>query len=176
MTNLAVIDQSWADSAGIDPKVSAFEQLANRYARDLHRYACWLCGDSHTAEDLVQDTMFRAWRSFDKLQSPRAIKSWLFTILRRENARRFERSEPLRSDVPLEDLMAVGSHYDTSTEAFVLRRALRGLPERYSLPLRLQIFEGYSQQQIAARLGISSGGVGTRLFRAKQKLRQALEE
>ena len=66
--------------------------------------------------------------------------------------------------------------YDTSTEAFVLRRALERLDPAYREPLLLQVLHGYSQKEIAAHLGISTAGAGTRLFRARQKLRQLLED
>lgn len=153
-----------------------FESLAKRYWRDLYNYAYRLSGNRHTAEDLVQESFTRAWRSIDKLQNHKAAKGWLYTILRRENARRFERFQPLQSDIAPEDIGAKRKTYDTSTEAFVLRRAMRELPIAYREPLILQVIHGYSQQEIAARLKLTSAGVGTRLFRARQKLRTALGE
>jgi RNA polymerase sigma-70 factor (ECF subfamily) len=151
-----------------------FDQLFDAYGKDLQRYALWLSGDRHTAEDLVQDTLLRAWRSLDRLHNPKAAKGWLMTILRRENARRFERYQPPESTVPAEDLGDRREDYDTSTEAFVLRRALGALPADYREPLLLQVLHGYSQREIAERLGLTSAAVGTRLFRARQKLREAV--
>ena len=153
-----------------------FNQLAESHWKDLYKYAYRLSGNSHTAEDLVQDSLMRAWRSFDRLHNPAAIKGWLKTIVRRENARRFERIQPQQSSMPLEEIGAARKTYDTSTEAFVLRRAIDALPKEYSEPLIMQILHGYSQQEIADQLGLSSAGVGTRLFRARQKLREALGE
>jgi RNA polymerase sigma-70 factor (ECF subfamily) len=141
----------------------------------LQRYALWLAGDRHTAEDLVQETLVRAWKSLDRLHNPKAIKGWLLTILRRENARRFERYQPPQSSVPLEALDSGRKDYDTSTEAFVLRQALDRLAKEYREPLLLQVVHGYSQKEIAERLGLTSAGVGTRLFRARNKLREVLE-
>ena len=71
-----------------------FNQLIAVYMDDLYRYAYWLSGSSAVADDLVQDTLARAWRAMDKLQDIKAVKAWLLTILRRENARRFERQRP----------------------------------------------------------------------------------
>ena len=68
-----------------------YEALVRAYHRDLYRYAYWLCKDPTISEDLVQETCLRAWKSLDSLQDEKAAKSWLITILRRENARRFER-------------------------------------------------------------------------------------
>lgn len=151
-----------------------FNDMISRYETDMKRYAYWLAGDRHVAEDLVQEALLRAWRSFDKLQSIDSAKGWLLTILRRENARRFERYRPQEANIPLDELKATEAGYDTSTEAFVLRRAIDNLPEEYRVPLVKQVVEGYSQKEIAGQIGISSAGVATRLFRAKQKLRDTL--
>ena len=51
------------------------------------------------AEDLVQETFLRAWRSLESLQNDKAAKAWLFTILRRENARHYERYRPELFDI-----------------------------------------------------------------------------
>ncbi|MGB5735299.1 MAG: sigma-70 family RNA polymerase sigma factor, partial [Thiohalocapsa sp.] len=118
--------------------------------------------------------LIRAWRALDRLQNPAAIKGWLKTIVRRENARRFDRAQPEHSTIPSDAIPAERETYDTSTEAFVLRRAIDALPKQYSEPLIMQVLHGYSQQEIADWLGLSSAGVGTRLFRARQKLREAL--
>ena len=155
----------------------SFEALAETHRHSLFKYAYRLSGDKQVAEDLVQDSLLRAWRSFARLQNPAAALGWMKTIVRRENARRFERIQPRESAMPTEELPAQHAQdYDTSTDAFVLRRALRALPTEYREPLILQVLHGYSQQEIAARLGLSAAGAGTRLFRARQKLRDALGE
>lgn len=153
-----------------------YESLVRRYSRELYRYAYRLCGHAQTAEDLVQESLLRGWRARGALQDPAAARSWLYTIVRRENARRFERTQAPESELPVDDVLVGPKAYDTSTEAFVLRRALDALPPTYREPLLLQVVHGYSQQEIADRLGLSSAGVGTRLFRSREKLRAALGE
>jgi len=152
-----------------------FNQLIAVYMDDLYRYAYWLSSSHAVADDLVQDTLARAWKSMDKLNDVKAVKAWLLTILRRENARRFERQRPQESAIPTEELPAQRKDYDTSTEAFALRRALEQLPEDYREPLLMQVVYGYSQKEIAAHLGISVAGAGTRLFRAREKMREILQ-
>jgi len=175
MNNLALAE-TWSPNevASIDDPASRFTQMALQYDKDLKRYAYWLAGDKHVAEDLVQEALLRAWKSFDRLQDFKAAKFWLLTILRRENARRFERKQLQESDIPLEELSTRETSYDTSTEAFVLRRAMDDLPEEYRAPLVKKVIDGYSQKEIGEQLGISSAGVGSRLFRARNKLRIAL--
>lgn len=152
-----------------------FNALVAGHLDSLYRYAYWIAKDRTVADDLVQETMLRAWRSIDKLEEPKAVKGWLNTILRRENARRFERFQPQEAGIPVEDLGDKHRDYDTSTEAFVLRQALEQLPDDFREPLLLQIIHGYSQKEIAEQIGLSVAGTGTRLFRARQKLRELVE-
>lgn len=178
MTNLTIAAQN-SVSSNTDKQVdlarqARFQQLISIYMDDLFRYAYWLTHDKSVAEDLVQETMLRAWKSLDRLQKPEAAKGWLITILRRENARRFERFQPQFSSVPTESIGDKHRDYDTSTEAFVLRQAIEKLPEEYREPLLLQVIHGCTQKEVAARLGITAAGAGTRLFRARNKLKEAL--
>lgn len=176
MNNFALAETAWNQRpvSNSNDRERLFNELFTRYETDLRRYAYWLAGDRHIAEDLVQEALLRAWKSLDKLQNIKAAKGWLLTILRRENARRFERYQPQESNIPLEELGSQEKSYDTSTEAFTLRRAIDDLPAEYREPLVKQVIEGYSQKEIALQLGITSAGVGTRLFRARLKLRDAL--
>ncbi len=154
-----------------------FETVVNTYAKDAFRFAFWLCKDRHTAEDIVQESFTRAWKALDQLTDDKAAKSWLFTIIRRENARRFERYKPQMEALEPNDISATSKEtYDTSIEAFVLRQALAQLHDDYREPLILQIIGGYSMEEIAQQLGLSKGAVMTRVHRARQKLRLALGE
>ena len=150
-----------------------FQALVMSLTADIYRYAFWMCRDSHLAEDLVQETYLRAWRSLESLKDDKAAKTWLITILRREYARFFERSRPERSDVD-PDVLAGHGGYDTSAEAFSLRRALAALPEEYAEPLIMQVIGGYTAEEIAELLNLTQSAVNTRLFRARNKLKAAL--
>ena len=69
-----------------------FEALCLPFRTDLLRFVYWLCRDRSLAEDVVQEALLRAWRSFDSLADEQAARSWLLTIARRELARHFERA------------------------------------------------------------------------------------
>ena len=160
-----------------DEARARFDRLVSAYSQDVYRYAFWLCRDRHVAEELAQETFMRAWKSLENLHDEAAAKSWLFTIVRRENARQYERKRLDTVDDPdFDRVEAQAPGYDTSTEAFVLRRALEQLPEEYREPLVLQVIGGYSTEEIADQLGIKAGAVMTRLFRARKKLREMLGE
>jgi RNA polymerase sigma-70 factor (ECF subfamily) len=94
--------------------------------------------------------------------------------LRRENARQYERIRHDFADVEVEDIVDSHQDLDTSTEAYVLRQALSKLNEDYREPLVLQVLGGFSCDEIAQQLGLTKTTVMTRLFRARQTLREML--
>ena len=160
--------------AGKHNRSRRFDELVAVHLDDLYRFAYWLSGNRAVADDVVQEALMRAWKSIDRLNDGKAAKSWLLTIVRRENARHYGRASLQPADLPADELVAQRTDYDTSTEAFVLRRALDRLPSDYREPLLMQVVYGYSQKEIAEHLGISNAGAGTRLFRAREKMRALL--
>ena len=159
--------------AGFD-REQRFNELISDHMGDLYKYAYWMSGNRSVAEDVTQETLVRAWNSIDRLKNPNAAKGWLLTIARRENARYFEGKRLQTGELSEEALADQRIDYDTSTEAFVLRRALQRLPQDYREPLLLQVVYGYSSKEIAAQLDLSEAAVNTRLFRARSKMRELL--
>jgi RNA polymerase sigma-70 factor, ECF subfamily len=141
---------------------------------DLLRFAFWLARDRAVAEDIVQETMLRAWRARNALRDSTSLRPWLLTIVRRENARLHERKQLPTVDidevVASQDVALALS--DTDPEIADLRRAMLGLPDEYREPLVLQVLGGFSTGEIASELGLTVPAVLTRLFRARNKLRE----
>ncbi|HET9485197.1 MAG TPA: sigma-70 family RNA polymerase sigma factor [Xanthomonadales bacterium] len=156
-------------------KQQQFDALVRATSGDLFRFGYWLARDEALAQDLVQETYMRAWRSLDDLRDTAAAKAWLITILRREHARLFERK---RLDVePLDDVVVddrVSRTPEQSGEDTVIRAAIAKLDPKYREPLLLQVLGGYSCEEIARELNLSAAAVMTQLFRARQKLKAAL--
>ncbi|MDZ7769522.1 MAG: sigma-70 family RNA polymerase sigma factor [Woeseiaceae bacterium] len=150
-----------------------FEQLVGVLRRDMYRYAAWLSRDPGIAEDVVQESMLRAWKSLEALRDDAAAKQWLLTIVRRENARYFERKR--LETVDIDDLTPAQSAMiadgDTS-ELDEVRQAIYRLEDDYREPLVLQVLLGYSTKEIAELIGIKPGAVLTRLHRARIKLKE----
>lgn len=157
-------------------KQRQFDALVRGYSADLYRYAYWLCGEEALARDLVQETLLRAWKSLDSLRETAAAKAWLITILRREHARLYERKTPQFVDV--DDMEVADSSEarspDASGEEALIRAAMRRLDAKYREPLVMQVLGGFSCDEIARELNISSAAVMTQLFRARQKLKAML--
>ena len=154
-----------------------FDELVSVYHQDMYRYAAWLCRDRTLAEDVVQESLLRAWKSLDSLREAGAAKHWLLTIVRRENARYFERKRLETVDVDnltpsQEALLASGPDEDSDD----LRDAIYRLDDDYREPLVLQVLMGYSTNEIAELMGLKQGAVLTRLHRARHKLRDEMME
>lgn len=157
-------------------KQQRYEALVHAFHADIYRYAYYLVNDPTVAEDIVQETFLRAWRSLDSLQDQKAAKSWLITIVRRENARRFERKQ---LDIVDYDEHSIADE-NGSAERFVqdseFERLLKGLAIEYREPLILQLLFGYTGEEIANQLELNKNTVMTRLFRARNQLKETLSK
>jgi RNA polymerase sigma-70 factor (ECF subfamily) len=139
----------------------------------MYRYAAWLSRDKAIAEDVVQEAMLRAWKSLDALRDDAAAKQWLLTIVRRENARYFERRRLETVDIDnLTASQAALLAEGPDEELNDLREAIFTLDEDYREPLVLQVLMGYSTTEIGEMMGLKQGAVLTRLHRARLKLKE----
>jgi RNA polymerase sigma-70 factor (ECF subfamily) len=156
-------------------KQQRYEELVKQYQTELYRFAYWLSKDPTVAEDLVQETFLRAWRALDSLQDEKAVKPWLLTIVRRENARRFERKQFDYADVDNDTIVDNQSTtLDSEMEQTIIQRQISLLPIEYREPLLLQVVMGCSGDEIAEILELNKNTVMTRLYRARNQLKEAL--
>ena len=151
-------------------KQHSYEMIVRAYSSDLFRFAYWMCRNRWQAEDLVQETFAAAWRARDSLRDESAAKAWLFSILRNEHARIYQRKRVDIEDTEIDDLPATTF---SGHERVELVDAVNTLPEHFREPLLLQILGGFSGQEIAETLGITEQNVMTRLTRARQTLQRA---
>lgn len=153
---------------------STFEAMVRAHSGDLYRFAYWQCRDRFLAEDVVQETFTRAWKAWGTLESQDAVKSWLYTILRHEIARLYEKKR-LRIDPDQDpDELRADGQPDPSV-ALEMREALQALPFAYREPLLLQVLGGFTCGEIASVLSISDAAAMTRLSRARAALRKLVE-
>ena len=154
-----------------------FDQIVGVYHQDMYRYAAWLCRDKAIAEDVVQEAMLRAWKSLESLRDDAAAKPWLLTIVRRENARYFERKRLETVDIDnLTASQAALLAEQPDDDLGDMRQAIYALDDDYREPLVLQVMMGYSTNEIAETMELKQGAVLTRLHRARAKLREAMDE
>jgi len=159
----------------------------------LYSTALRLTRNTSEAQDLVQETLLKAYRFFDHFEPGTNVKAWLFTILRntyintyRKAVRQqeqvdFERIEPFYADVTNEpewewtDQQALEAMLCHLVQDDV-KRALDALPEVYRIVVLLADLADLSYKDIAAIIGCPEGTVMSRLFRGRRLLRKSLQE
>ncbi len=137
----------------------------------LRRYARALAGDRARADDLVQDTLERAWNKFHLWRPGSDLRAWLFTVMHNVHVNQVRAS---REHATLDDEgaeMAVAAVQGASLEIRDLERSLALLPAEQREVLLLIALEDMSYAEVAGTLGIPIGTVMSRLSRAREKLR-----
>ncbi|WP_419340908.1 RNA polymerase sigma factor [Achromobacter sp. PD1] len=138
----------------------------------LRRYARGLTGDPHRADDLVQDTLERAWSRYSRWQRRGELRAWMFGIMHnhfidgvRASSRRPEQTAP--GDLPDAPVRATQTDH---LEVRDLDRCLQALPAEQREVLLLICVEDLSYQETARILDVPMGTVMSRLSRAREKL------
>jgi RNA polymerase sigma-70 factor (ECF subfamily) len=148
-----------------------FHSLYERHAKDVHRFALYLCGDRSRAEDVAAEAFARAWTGSGEIRAA-TVKAYLFTIVRnlvREGARRNGREEGLSESVA--DLRpGPATSADDRLELRAVLAALQRLPEADRAALLMRAQDGMSDREIAAALGLSVAAVRVRIHRARLAL------
>lgn len=137
----------------------------------LRRYARALVGDRTTADDLVQDTLERAWAKLHLYRRGTDLRAWLFTVMHNVHVNRIRAT---RATDPLEDEMPELAQPQRQPDALLMRdldRAIGRLPADQRAVLLLVTLEDMSYDEVARTLGIPIGTVMSRLSRAREKLR-----
>ena len=162
----------------------AFEELVRRTSRMVYARLYLDSGDPHAAEDLVQETYLRAFRSMHQLTDPRGFRAWLMTIgqsvlidaARRAGALR--RLPPARAGQSALDSAPApeGEEPGRAETREKVRSILQSLPEEYRLPLTLRYIDGADYESITMQLGLSPGALRGLLYRGLQLLRRAVKQ
>jgi len=141
----------------------------------LRRYARALVGDRATADDLVQDTLERAWSKLHLYRHGTDLRAWLFTVMHNVHVNRMRATRPTD---PLDDDMPEFAQRATQGDALVVRdleRGIASLPVAQREVLLLVALEDLSYGETARVLGIPTGTVMSRLARAREKLRAFMQ-
>ena len=137
----------------------------------LRRYARALAGDRASADDLVQDTLERAWAKLHLYRRGTDLRAWLFTVMHNVHVNRVRSA---RSTDTLDDEMPELAQRGAQGDALVVRdmdRSIARLPDEQRAVLLLVTLEEMSYDEVARTLGIPIGTVMSRLSRAREKMR-----
>lgn len=159
-----------------------FAAFAREHESALYAKAMVLCGNAPDARDLVQETFERGLRNLARYRPGTDGRAWLLTILHHLFIDRWRsKTRERRADVSAEEVEAriaapevdeVPAWATVSIEQ--VREALAQLPEEFRAVYRLKELEGRSYQEISEQLGIPKNTVGTRLIRARKRLKELL--
>ena len=170
----------------------AFAAEAMQYAPQLYSAALRMTRNKADAEDLVQETYLRGFRSFATFEEGTNLRAWLFRILTNTyiNSYRAKQRRPLESDLAdVEDLYiyrrvglfdqnamsAEDQVFDLFTDDEV-KAALEELPEAFRMPVLLADVEGFAYKEIAEMLDVPIGTVMSRLHRGRKAMHKRLYE
>jgi len=179
--------------AGVPPeeRESFFESDVMQHLDALYRTALRMTRNPQDAEDLVQETMLRAYRFLDRFEPGTNLRAWLFKILTNTYINRYRKaaSEPRVDSLDDSEELSLYRYLDNeaasrggSVEAQVLDRfaendikeAIEKLPSQYRITVLLADVEGFSYNDIAEITNVKKGTVMSRLFRGRRLLQKAL--
>ena len=173
---------------------ATFADQAMEYMSSLYTAALRMTRNPSDAEDLVQETYLKAYRSFDSFAEGTNLKAWLYRILTNTfiNSYRAKRRRPEESELEdvedfylyrhlggLEAASAGRSAEDEVLDRFTddeVKQAIESLPENFRIPVLLADVEGFSYKEIAEITGVPIGTVMSRLHRGRRALQKALHE
>lgn len=162
-----------------------FEAQALPQLDAVYRVALRLAGEEALAEDLVQETMLKAYRAWHQYRHGTNLRAWLLTILRNTFINQYRRTKRAGPQVDVHAIEAhtvfgevqeidpEGAFFDRIVDDEVLR-AIDALPDEFRETLVLSDVEGLPYAEIAEITGVPIGTVKSRLFRARQALQREL--
>ena len=170
-----------------DNQRRAFEEEAIPHLDTVYRVALRLSGDPSQADDLTQETMLKAFRSWHQYRPGTNVRAWLLTILRHTFINQYRRNKTAGPTVDVNEIEGYtvfqsvqdtdpeGRFFDQIVDEEVLR-AIDELPDDFRETLTLSDVEGLSYAEIAEITDVPVGTVKSRLFRARQALQKRLHD
>ena len=148
-----------------------FQDLYDSYAAEIYRFALWLCGDRHRAEDITSATFIRAWAYTNTIRTE-TLKAYLFTITRNIY---LEQQRNKKNEVALEDVYpdpAPGPDklVEAQLKLLRVRRTLQTLPEIDRTAFVLRVEYDLPYEEIARVLGLSLSAAKVKVHRVRKKL------
>jgi RNA polymerase sigma-70 factor (ECF subfamily) len=161
----------------------AFEQLIDLHGRRTYRMLVRIVGDPGDAEDVLQETLLKAWRALPRFRGEAQFSTWLYRIAVNEANRRLAR-EARRRTLPLEETLAEvpdldpgpAAHAETAELRELVAWCLGELPPQYREAVVLRDIEGLTNEEASEALGLTVRNFKSRLHRGRMGIRRLLEQ
>jgi RNA polymerase sigma-70 factor, ECF subfamily len=151
--------------------VTTFEQLYERYANDVYRFAYWLCGDADDAKDITSETFVRVWTSENETRLE-SVKGYLFTIARNLHLQQ-QRKKKRFSQITEENAGTTQQTEQLTEDRSELEQTLTALDTLSEIDRTVLIMRAQDElpyDEIATATGLSISAVKVKIFRARAKL------
>ena len=160
-----------------------FDNLLTGHSGSLRPFALNLTKNMEEANDLIQDTIFRALSNKDKFQEGTNLKAWLFTIMKNIFINNYRRKQKRNTIIDTTDNLFYLNSSEVLTEnsataKFVMddmKNAIRSLGDEFRIPFMMH-FEGFKYHEIADELNLPLGTVKSRIFFARKELKGKLDQ
>ena len=159
--------------------MTEFESIYRRYFTDVELYLRAICHDEHLAEELTEQVFFQAMKALPKFRGECDIRTWLCAMARNcylSHLRKTKSTEDI-SDIQIPDpKQAVEELVADKQQAMQIHRILHDLPEPYKEVFSLRVFGQLSFQDIGSLFGRTANWACVTYHRARQKIRDKMEE
>lgn len=160
----------------MSPAVDPREQIVE-YLPEMRAFALSLTRNPSSADDLVQDAIIKAWKSFHQFQSDTNLRAWLFTIVRNTfySDLRKKRREISHAEETIAEPAATGHSSDPIIAAMDFEKAFATLPDEQREVLTLVGASGMSYEDAAVTCGVAIGTIKSRINRGRKRLAELLD-
>jgi len=158
---------------------NAFKILVIKHKERVRNLVAYTINNQHQADDLTQEVFIKVYKNLSKFRHEAKFTSWMYTItlnvcrdeMRKKGLKRFF------NYTPIENTSGLGSFdpYERMDIKQMVQQAISQLPEKLRLPLYLKDIEGFTYEDISQMVGCEMGTVKSRLFRAREALREILK-
>jgi RNA polymerase sigma-70 factor (ECF subfamily) len=158
-----------------------YREVVMRYQKKLLRYATYLVGDTHKAEDVVQVGFIKAFQNLQGFDTSKKFSSWIYRIIHNESLNAIKKNQ---AEINLEEghwqviesSVDIEAEYDKKEVSELIKKSLNKLPSDYKAPLTLYYLEDRSYEEISDILRMPIGTVGTRINRGKAMLKNTIKK
>lgn len=155
-----------------------FEEIYSQYFKDIYRYILSLSQDTHLAEEITQETFFKALASLDQFDGRKDIRAWLFTIGRNtylSHCKKQSRTDQFASADGASDNVNFVEELMDEEQCFLIHRFLHTMQEPYKEVFNLRVFGELAFERIGMIFGKSAGWARVTYHRARKQIIEYME-